>query len=156
MNIEIPPYDSVSVAQYMRALALEDGLILGVTKVQKLLYILYAYFLVKYDRRIINEQPQAWQFGPVFPHTRSKIDYFFKPAEHDFAFLKSDKDLEQALREIIQECGNLDAGNLIDWSHEPYSPWDQIVQDNQKNYGKKIPNDLIKKYFIKLGWFSET
>ena len=146
-------YDSVSVAQYMRALALEDGLILGVTKVQKLLYILYAYFLVKYDTRIINEQPQAWPFGPVFPRTRSKIDYFFKPAERDFDFLKSDKDLEQALREIIQECGSLTAGALIEWSHEPYSPWDKIVKDNQKNYGKEIPDDLIKKYFLGLGWF---
>jgi uncharacterized phage-associated protein len=66
-------YDSVSVEELLKALGHESRLHLNVTQVQKILFILYGYYLAKYNHRILTEQPKAWPLGPVFPRVRKKL-----------------------------------------------------------------------------------
>ena len=80
----IEEYESKDVAIYLRALAIQmNKPPLNVTQTQKLLYILYAYYMVSVPPyndgngcRIINESPQAWPYGPVFPKTRKILIYY--------------------------------------------------------------------------------
>ena len=68
-------YDSVIGAKLLLALAYEKGIVLNTTKVQKMLYILYSYYMAKHDIQIFSETPKAWPYGPVFPRTRKKVEF---------------------------------------------------------------------------------
>ena len=67
-------YDSTTVAKYLLALAYKKGIVLNVTKVQKLLFIVYDYFLAKHNQHLLDEPPKACPFGPVLPKPRKQVD----------------------------------------------------------------------------------
>ena len=144
---EIEEYESMEVAKYLKILAMENqNKILNVTKVQKLLYITYAYYLVRFDRKFINESPQAWPYGPVFPKTRRNFDELPK-IENIPETITRDSELTSILSEIITRYNKYTATQLSDWSHKPGSPWDYTQKQSGFKWGDRIPDDIIKKYF---------
>ena len=54
MKKDNKPYNSVTAAKYLLALAISKRKILNVTKTQKLLYIAYGYFLSKKNRVLLG------------------------------------------------------------------------------------------------------
>ena len=66
-------YNSVTMASYIIAYANEHRYMMNMTKLQKLLYITYGVYMAVKGERLINEHPQAWPYGPVFPTTRNKL-----------------------------------------------------------------------------------
>lgn len=53
------------------------------TKIHKLLYISYGIFLARENKRLTNEHPQAWPFGPVFPRVHNKVSLDIPPVSVD-------------------------------------------------------------------------
>lgn len=147
--IETTPYDSVLIAEYLRAVAYSKKLNLNVTKVQKLLYILYGLFLKKYDRLIINETPKAWPYGPVFPNTREKVNYDKVPDINDPCFdtIKHDDTLLKEVAYVIENYAQYSAGQLSSWSHSKDGPWDKTTHLPNFKWNYPIGNNLIKSYF---------
>jgi uncharacterized phage-associated protein len=143
-------YDSVLVAKYMMAIANNEGIVLNVTKVQKLLFITYSYFLTK-GRRIVDEQPKAWPFGPVFPKTRNKINYgiIIPLNAPEFEIFKPDVDLTDFLNYLIKNVGRRSASYLTEWSHQDGSPWHKTTLTKGFQWNDPIPDDFIKEYFSK-------
>lgn len=142
-------YDSVLVAKYMLALAWKKGIVLNVTKVQKMLYILYGYFVANHDHPVLTEQPKAWPYGPVFPRSQKKVDYStILPLEHsDFNEIKNDSLLTDKLNLIIDKYSKFTASQLSGWSHEEGGPWALTCQKVGFNWNAAITDDLIKSYF---------
>lgn len=142
-------YDSVLVARYMLSLAFEKRIALNVTKVQKLLFMLYGFFLAKYNERIIDEAPKAWPYGPVFPNTRKKVDYGNILDSNDpcFSEIKADKPLNDMLNIIIDNYSSYTASQLSDWSHMKGSPWEITTKQEDFDWNTPISDDLIKAYF---------
>ena len=66
-------YTSTDAAFYLVSLANQEKIAVNMTKVQKLLYITYSVFLRVYRERLLDEHPQAWPYGPVFPITRKRL-----------------------------------------------------------------------------------
>jgi len=149
-------YDSVEVARYMMAVANAKGMVLNVTKVQKLLFIAYGYFLAKYNRVLTDEAPRAWPFGPVFPKTRKFIDYGkLTPLEYDYLnLIKKDEELTTFINQLIEDMGNVSASQLSGWSHEEGTPWFKTTKQRGFKWGDPIPDDYIKEYFAT--WFNVT
>lgn len=142
-------YDSRLIASYMLSLADEKGMRLNTTQTQKLLYISYGMALAKYDNsRIIDESPQAWPFGPVFPKTR-KIDYVKIRNVNDpyYSELKEEEELKLLLSLVIDKFGSIPANKLSDWSHEPNSPWEKTTKIEGFKWGMQISDNDIKQYF---------
>ncbi|MCD6010460.1 MAG: hypothetical protein K0Q79_322 [Flavipsychrobacter sp.] len=145
-------YDSVEVGKYLMALANERGIVLNVTKVQKLLFIVYGYFLAKHNRVIIDEQPKAWPFGPVFPRAKKQIDYS-KIIKLDYEYLnvvKQDAELTEFLIQLLSDFGNLSALTLTEWSHKEGSPWHRTTQQQGFKWNTPIPDEYIKEYFTPI------
>lgn len=144
------PYDSKLIAKYLLALGYDQGKVLNVTKVQKLLFIAYGYFLNK-GRKIIDEQPKAWPYGPVFPKTR-KIDYgiVYMKSDLNFNEINSDEDLKESLKKIVEKYSIHTAKQLSDWSHMQGSPWEKTTKQPNFDWNAPIPDEFIKDYFSKL------
>lgn len=90
-------YRSTDIATYIIALANKNRIAINMTKVQKLLYIVYGAFLRIYNERLLNEHPQAWPYGPVFPTTRNKL------LKQEFPLISFNDIIEKERKKIIAD-----------------------------------------------------
>lgn len=145
-------YDSVDVACYIVASANDKHLGINMTKLQKLLYIAYGtYLAITNGKRLTNEHPQAWPYGPVFPTTRnrllnkdlSQINF----SDSSLSEIKDDPNLKSLISSVLKGFGNKNATTLTVWSHQSGSPWDRTVNQDGFTWGARIPDSYIKEYF---------
>jgi uncharacterized phage-associated protein len=59
------PYDAKAVANYLLDLAKEEGVAVTPLQLQKLAYFAHGWHLALTGEPLINEQIQAWEYGPV-------------------------------------------------------------------------------------------
>lgn len=148
----IKKYDSVIGAKLLLALAHEKGIVLNVTKVQKMLYILYSYFLAKHNRHIFEEAPKAWPYGPVFPRTRKKVDFtkVYKRTDEEIKEILSEDVMVEKFNSVIDKYSKFSASHLSNWSHMEHGPWDKTVKTSGFNWGEQIKDQYIKDYFANI------
>lgn len=152
MNMETYRYKSTVVAKYIIFRAGEARIMINMTKIQKLLYIAYGIYLAVKGDRLINEQPKAWPFGPVFPTTRTKLlrvdfmDYDISKDE-ECAQVRGDKELKELIDLVLSGFGTLSAGQLSEWSHQEGSPWHKTMLLQGFKWNQSIPDEYIKDYF---------
>lgn len=144
-------YSSVLIARYIVAMAQDKGLPINMTKVQKLLYIAYGIYLAIKDERLIDEHPQAWPYGPVFPSTRNKLlkenFYDIRIDNPEFAELRINAELNSLLNLVFNNFGDWTASELSQWSHTDGSPWEKTVNQEDFSWGNIISDEDIKSYF---------
>lgn len=144
-------YDSVTVAYYLVASANERRLSINMTKLQKLLYIAYGTYLAVTGSRLINEHPQAWPYGPVFPTTRNKLLkkdlYSIRSTDERLKEINEDAEMRSLANIVLTSFGNRSASTLSEWSHQSGSPWDRTVNQKGFNWGDRIPDEYIQEYF---------
>ena len=159
-NKEQYKYNSVQLAKYIVAAANERRISINMTKIQKLLYIAYGIFLAVKSTRLMDEHPQAWPYGPVFPTTRNKllkVDLFsINFGEEELTELKNDSELQSLIDLVFKSFGNWNALQLTEWSHGDGTPWQQTVSMNNFSWGMRIPDDSIKRYFSSIIKFSPS
>jgi len=154
MVTKITTYDSVLIAKYLLAFAYSKGKVLNVTKVQKLLYMAYGFFLSDKDRILISESPRAWPFGPVFPRTRKKVNYsdIISVDSPEFSEIKEDKEVNEFFNTLIDKYSKYTASQLSEWSHAENGPWDLTTKQKGFNWNTPINNELIKDYFSTINF----
>jgi len=139
------------VADYMLYLANEDQRSLTPMQLQKLVYIAHGWFLGLHGRPLVNEDVEAWQYGPVIPslyHDFKKygsrvIEYC--PADKPDGF---DTDEERVMREVWKGYGSRTGISLSALTHEPGTPWAETVE--RLGQGAVISNDLIEDHYRRL------
>lgn len=152
MAENLKSYDSVKAAKYLLALAYSKGIVLNVTKVQKMLFIAYGYFLAAHNHQLLTEAPKAWPFGPVFPRTRKRIDFgkIVPLTDPDLADISEDEFVTNAFNNIIDKYADFTASQLSDWSHMKGSPWDKTTKQTGFDWNQTIPDNFIKDYFSEV------
>ena len=151
--MEDKSYSSVTVAKYLYLVAKEKNISLNITQIQKLLYILYGYWLSKYDYSILDETPKAWPYGPVFPKTQNifKDNINLNDINNNiFDDINENNILKDAIYNIIENYGKTSAKSLTEWSHQKDSPWELTVILNSGKWNSIIEDNHIKKYFSNL------
>lgn len=147
--------DSVIFAKYLIAKANErGGLGMNMTKLQKLLYISYGLYLAVSGTRLLNEHPQAWPYGPVFPTTRNRLLgnnlYNFRVSDEGFEELRNNEDINGLIDLVFRTFGDWKAGELSAWSHSEGSPWARAVGRDGFKWGDTISDADIRDYFRML------
>ena len=145
-------YNSVEVAKYIAAYWNEKGADINMTKIQKILYIAYGTWLAIKDERLVDEHPQAWPYGPVFPSTRNallKMDFnaicWDDIKEEN---LKNDIELKILIDSIFNsQFGEWTANELSAWSHKEGSPWEYTSSVSGAKWGNVIDDNRIKSFF---------
>ena len=169
-------HNSLAVANYFLKLAKAQGTHLSPMKLQKLVYYAHGWHLALKDEPLIDEQVEAWPYGPVI---RSLYREFRGYGNHDITdkgsyyryvrnpdgrlvpeivtpvLSKEDPDGKFAtalLDKVWDVYGKFSAIQLSNKTHEEGTPWKQVFDQYQGHLpkGTDIPIDLIKAYFRKL------
>lgn len=154
------PYIPLAIANEFITKAIHSGGIHHM-KLQKLCFFSYGWWLVWNENTtpLMTEGPEVWKHGPVFSSLYNSLSYVgsgriltlqrnnpLKPEPR-----ANDNDNVTSLIEWIwSRYGHLSGFELSAKTHEVGTPWQEEAASN--NYrvpaNHKIPDDLIKKYFI--------
>jgi uncharacterized phage-associated protein len=169
-------YDPKAIANYFLRVAQDHGQPLSPMKIQKLVYFANGWHLAIKDSPLINEQVEAWPYGPVIP---SLYRAFRRFGDQPITALASrpvsgvdslgentyrkmapriDDVPEQAeftqafLNRIWDLYGHYTAVQLSNETHRSGTPWDTICKKYNGAIPKRtdIPAEVMKSYFQAL------
>lgn len=146
------PYTSIAVANELIKRAQERNFSITHLKLQKLVYFAHALYLALKKQPLIQDEVQAWKYGPVIPdlfkecakYGKSEItDYIFStPIKTGEGFLdweyvpsfidKKDEFANSVLDAIIDSYGSKSAGQLSNMAHSKNSAWDLTKEYHQE------------------------
>ena len=120
--------DSIDFAIYLyRKASFLKYPVLNMTNIQKWLYICYGVHLVLYRKRLLNESPKAWDYGPVFPRVykaQKKHDNKLNLLQISCS-VESLQKHDEVIDATLDVFGRWSTGGLIEWTHEPGKAWDK-------------------------------
>ncbi|MBR0560035.1 Panacea domain-containing protein [Neokomagataea anthophila] len=124
-------------------------------QIQKLVYIANGWNLAINGCALVDENPEAWDGGPVFRKIWNSI--------RDFGYSKQEgllqgvfgvpkdhftPDEENIIDHVWKKYGIFSGYELSEMTHRPDTPWTDTYINSGRN--AKIPHDLVRKHFIKL------
>lgn len=114
-------------------------------KLQKMLYILEVKSLVHSGKSLIDENFEAWEYGPFLRSVYDKYSYM--AACEIKVRQKTDRELpndqRNAIINNIDELAGMNLWELAQYSMESNTPWAKVYE---KGSQVKIPNQLIVSY----------
>jgi len=145
---------SIIIAEYFIRKNQEDNKGLSNKKLQKLLYYSQAWSLVINDKKLFNDDIEAWVHGPAVPTVYSEFKKFgfdninIKVSEKELsAIATKDKTI---LDEVWRVYGKFDASYLEMLSHSE-TPWQEAragLPPNESS-SNKISLDTMREYYGK-------
>lgn len=124
-------------------------------KLTKLVYIAHGWYLAIKGRSLIDENPEAWMYGPVIP----KVYHRFKSygggrivkSFTDDITLDSDAD-EVFIDKIWTVYGKFSGAELSAMTHAKGTPWSKTWNSIKQHsfYSLQIPEQEIKRYYESL------
>lgn len=143
-------YDSRAVANYLLAKARENGHGLTPLQLIKLVYLAHGWMLGLLDRPLLEDDVEAWQYGPVIRSLYRAVagdrDPIYESIPGHMA--EFDQDSKDVLDQVYEKYGRINGVTLSQMTHKPGTPW----HDTWSSLGKNavIPQDLIKEHFKNL------
>lgn len=114
-------------------------------KLQKMLYILEVKSLIHSGKSLIDENFEAWEYGPFLRSVYDKYSYMaaceIKVRQNTNKELPSDQ--RNAIINNIDEMAKMNLWELAQISMEPDTPWAKVYEKDKE---VKIPNQLIVSY----------
>lgn len=156
------PYSAKAVANFFLKKRKRKRTPITQMKLHKLLYYAHGWHLGFTGEPLLDEDIQAWQYGPVVPsiyhefkiYGSSPIDRFateFSPRELEYVKVppvsKSEGFPFRLLKRVWKVYGQLPATRLSSLTHAPDSPWTRTRQDNPTGLHVTIPNERIRSHF---------
>lgn len=163
------PYNSKAVANWFLDRAAKDQVPLSPMKLQKLIYFAHGWALAVLGMPLIDEHPEAWDYGPVIPSIYHEFKSFgrdsitkhatrleFSGSEKDgFAaefvapkIPESEGQINEFLERVWQVYGSLSGIQLSNMTHVSGGAWEKAYASARDKKGTDIPDDLIKDEFI--------
>ena len=111
-------YDANNIADYVLVYGDKHNYFLSNLKLQKLLYMIQAYFLIVKDKPCFFNPIEAWDFGSVVPEVYSCYKFFGSttipaPKYKNFDITKKDKKLINEVVDEFKEYTSVDLMKLI-------------------------------------------
>jgi uncharacterized phage-associated protein len=159
-------YDVRDVANFVLDLADSHGIEITNLSLQKLLYFIHGWFYSLYDRPLIKNKFEAWQYGPVQrvlydqfkvfrdrPIRKSRATYI-DPETGKNIYKNHDiyKDHAELILEVLNKYAKFTASELVGLSHAEDSPWEFVWEQAEEVIypGMRIPDEIIRDHFQKL------
>ena len=126
--------------------------VLNNTQVNKLLFMCYGTYYARTSKRLFEETPKAWPFGPVFPRVYKTFDQKSMPIsiKENIPLFSENREAVNICVSVIDKYSHASAYHLSMWSHKEGSPWYQTVySETPIVWNKEIKDEIIKEYFVK-------
>jgi uncharacterized phage-associated protein len=151
----------LAVANTFLEFAKEEGRVLTHMEIQKHTFFAHVWHLVYMNGPLIDDEIQAWKFGPVIPTMYHAFKGFGNGpidkygVEFDRQRLKviapriTEENLRSFLRKVWDAYKGFTAAELSALSHEPGGPWDQVYCESDGGVVRNvsIPNMIIESYY---------
>lgn len=132
-------------------------------KLQKLIYFAHGWSLALYEKPLVEEQFQAWPYGPVLPSVYHEFKSFGMLGIDKLATvmvplangglgwalppIQNAAFAQPLINRIWEVFGQYSGGQLSDMTHASGSPWQVMFHSSGGARNIPIPNELIQKYF---------
>jgi len=155
-KLSIMPYPATLIAYAFVKKGIEEGNPVTQMKLQKMVYFAHGYHLVKYGKPLLEEEFEAWKFGPVIPSIYQAYKLYGSQPILDVTLISGLPELEIQLANLDAKAldsikytwtvtKNIDALSLSAWSHSEGSPWAEAFKPNIHSI--PIKNEKIEEYF---------
>ena len=140
-------YSAASVANYIISHASNVTNL----KLQKMLYYIQGFALVRLGHPIFNDYIEAWSYGPVIP----SVYYMFKenganPIRHTVQAEEiTNPYIQRFLDGIIRTMEPYSGADLVALTHKVGTPWSQVWGKGEGRFGI-IPTEMIRQYFSEI------
>jgi uncharacterized phage-associated protein len=166
-----PTYDAKAIANFFIEVAALEHKHLTPLQLIKLVYIAHGWYLGLTGNPLINEPPEAWQYGPVIPSLYHALKIYgngpilekiaeFRPGPTgptgpgmklamQEVSAPSEPHIRRFLQSVWNRYGKLSASQLSLLTHQPDTPWSHTWEQYRAKYikGVDIPEDLIKQHY---------
>lgn len=140
--------DSVVVARTLVNMAQCNAHGINMSQIQAILYIAYGSVLASKGKRLTDEHPQMWEYGPVFPKAYNKLRKHPSDGEAESKELKEKHpDIWNYLSDCFTRYAWTSATNLTAPHVAVGSPWSKTRKKNPDKWGAVIEDELIKEWF---------
>lgn len=160
-------YSAPQIANAFLARASREGDSLTNMKLQKLLYFAQGHSLAVRGESLIREEPEAWDYGPVYTSVWREFRDFGAAPINRLAYplfpfdaetgeplgpvkAPDDGDVNNFLDAVWNAYKGKSAIQLSKMSHVVDGPWDQVRRENRGCRDATIPTDLLADYFQKM------
>ena len=149
----------IDVTKYLLYKCSFYGDVITNLKMQKLLYYVYAWCLVKTGSSCFEEKFQAWPNGPVLPSVYHELKvYGASPIDPDFTGLETKDDLrelevrigraKELIDKVFEKYGALSAFQLVSLTHNELS-WKNArkgLEVDQPSMNEIADRDILIQY----------
>lgn len=122
--------------------------------IQKLAYFCHGWHLALSGKPLVDEQFEAWRFGPVLPELYHTLKVFSSnpiPSNHPLVTSQPalpDGDWTgQLIDHVLGVYGGLNSTRLVALSHSEDGPWQEVWNRGPSSW---IDNQSITNYFRRL------
>ena len=149
---------------------LEHAGVHGLTQlqIQKLVYIAHGWTLVIENKPLTNEQPEAWDRGPVYPNLRKRLVYtgskptsrkihendhdpitwFYEKARGKEIKAKFSAQESSIIENVWERYKTYDGFKLSNLTHQKDTAWYNTYHNDGRNH--VISDDLTREHYEKL------
>ena len=159
-------YPTEAIANYFLEKARAAGDEISPMKLQKLVYYAHGWHLGILGEPLIDEQVEAWQYGPVIRSLYHEFKEFGNQPIDRLATQRtpigtttprlpaSAAEARPILDEVYDSYGVYTPFQLSMMTHAPGTPWSQTFERYQGTLprGTDIPQDLIERHFKDLAF----
>ncbi|SDJ95760.1 Uncharacterized phage-associated protein [Pedobacter sp. ok626] len=144
---------ALGIASHFIEKSFQEDIRLTNMQLQKMVYIANGFYLALKEKPLVNENVEAWSYGPVIRPlydslrvfgsgriTNNLLSLYSSPVN------LSDSDIKAVLEFTWKACKDKDGIQLSNWSHKEDSPWTKAVQEQKPI----IPNEYMIDYFKKF------
>jgi len=120
-------------------------------QLNKMTYIAHGWYLAIKNKSLIIEEVEAWEYGPVIPILFDTFKKYkggivpYIPVEDTKSIKDEDKIV---LDKVFDVYDKYDGLYLSAMTHQKGTPWSKTWRSGRN---RTISNDIIKKYYVKLG-----
>ena len=141
--------DSVLVAKALQWMACTHEVSLNSSQIQTILYNAYGVWLATKGERLLEEHPQVWQYGPVFPRAYKHLKKNVGDGKIEYDMLKTEcPDRFEFITRCFQRFAWTSAGVLCAPHTAEGSPWKQTKDQSPDKLGVRIEDELIRQWFL--------
>lgn len=156
------PYTAIQVANEFLRIARKKNKEITPMKIQKLVYFAHGWNLALFDKPLIDEQVEAWKYGPVInslyhefksygnqPIKRLGTEINWEKDEFTPPEKIKDSDTLKLIKKIWEVYGKYTPFQLSVATHKDGTPWEKTYKDDLPK-GTDIDQSEIKTYFTQL------
>lgn len=141
-------HDARAVANALIEKALAEDKSLTPLQIIKLVYFCHGWMLGLYRKPLIEQEVQAWTYGPVIAdvyHGLKEYGGDAVPRPMNAAPANFDEVEKDLINQVYEKYGRLSGVDLSRLTHAPGTPWSKVW--NKKGQNAPISNALLQKYY---------